>query len=88
MFDTVLVIGVGITVCLALAGWLARHITNNNKHPCKSDIVVKDVCEIKHKGLEDCIENQLKSHTQRLDELRLDMKEAFTEIKVLIKNNK
>lgn len=65
---------------LSFIAWVTKHMTNSQKHPCKKDIVFKDVCEVK----QDCIENEIKNVNNRLAELKTDMKEGFQEIKVLV----
>ncbi len=71
------------TPILGFIAWVTKHITNSKKHPCKSDIVFKDVCEAK----QDCIESEIKNVNKRLDELKTDMKEGFDGVKELIRNN-
>ena len=65
---------------------ITRHIINTDKHPCKKDIVYKDVCDTKHKGLDDCIEGKINSLDQKFEIMREDMKEGFRDVKQLIKN--
>ena len=73
---------------LTLVGWIGKHITNSKKHPCKTDVVYKDVCEQKHKGFEDCVESELKNLNCRVTELKTDMKAGLVEIKQMIKNGR
>ncbi len=69
---------------LAFVGWVTKHITSSQKHPCKKDIVFKEVCDAK----QDCIESEIKNVNNRLDELKTDMKEGFRRLESVIKNEK
>lgn len=69
---------------LGFIGWVTKHMTNSKKHPCKSDIVFKDVCEAK----QDCIESEIKNINNRLDDIKVDMKDGFGRVERLIKNGK
>jgi hypothetical protein len=66
--------------------FLVRHAANSKKHPCKDDIVFRDVCDEKAKRLEDCIEGAIKRSNEQHKELKEDMRRGFTEVKELIKN--
>jgi len=68
--------------------WMAKHITNSKKHPCKEDIVYRDVCEAERGRIEDCVESELKNVNRRLDEQRSDMKDGFSRLESLIKNGR
>ena len=79
---------------VALFGWLAKHISNTNKHPCKDDIVFGDVCEERgktneqaHQHLKEGIENAIARSDEQHKELKADMKTGFGEIKTLIIQN-
>ena len=79
---------------VALFGWLAKHISNTNKHPCGSDIVFKDVCEERgkaneqaHQHLKEGITAAIARSDKQHNELKTDMKSGFTEIKTLIIQN-
>lgn len=71
-----------IGICVGIVAWVTKHITNSKKHPCKSDIVFKDVCEAK----QDCLENELKNINNRVGELKDDMKNGFDRVENLIRN--
>ena len=73
-----------VTPILGFIGWVTKHITNSQKHPCKKDIVFKDVCEAK----QDCIESEIKNMNIRLDDIKADMKDGFGRVERLIKNEK
>ncbi|KKN73162.1 hypothetical protein LCGC14_0403350 [marine sediment metagenome] len=73
-----------VTPILGFIGWVTKHITNSQKHPCKKDIVFKDVCEAK----QDCIESEIKNMNIRLDDIKADMKDGFERVERLIKNGK
>lgn len=70
---------------LGLIGWVAKHITNSQKHPCKKDIVYKEVCAEKHKGFEDCVEREIKNLTKNFDDFKGDTHRHFKEVKDLIR---
>lgn len=82
------VIGIISGVFMTLAGWVAKHITNSKKHPCKDDIVFRDVCDERSKRLEDCIEGTIERSEAKYQELKSDMQAGFSEIKDLIKNGR
>lgn len=78
-----------VTVAIAgVYGWLLKHLSNTKKHPCKDDIVFKDVCESERKRLDDCIETVVKRSDERHKELKEDMKAEFAEVKELIRNGR
>ena len=68
-------------------GWIAKHITNSKKHPCKTDIVFKEVCESERRRIEDCVEGELKNLSARVTELRDDTKAGLTKIEQMIIKN-
>ena len=80
--------GILLFIITGAIAWIACHITNSEKHPCKKDVVYKDVCEVKSKNLEDCLENEVRESKERYAELKEDMRLGFDEIKQLIKNHK
>lgn len=82
------VVGIISGAFMALAGWVAKHITNSKKHPCKGDIVFRDVCDERSKRLEDCIEGAIERSEARYQELKADMQAGFSEIKDLIKSGR
>jgi len=61
----------GLTV---IYGWLFKHASNSKKHPCKDDIVFREVCQANR----DCIET-------KLDGLEKLTKQGFENIENLIK---
>ena len=77
-------IALTVTPILGFIGWVTKHITNSQKHPCKKDIVFKDVCDAK----QDCIESEIKNINNRLDDIKADMKDGFGRVERLIKNEK
>ncbi len=86
---TTTVIGAAIGIGTAIIGvylWVARHITNSNRHPSRKDIVFKDVCESEKKRIEDCIESEAKLSKERFDTLVKKVDDGFRDIKVLIRN--
>jgi hypothetical protein len=81
-----LITGALITMALAFAGCLGKHLINSQKHPCKKDIVFKEVCQSDMKGLEDCVESEIKNLNNRITELKQDVKDGFAGLQNLIKN--
>lgn len=85
-------IGIGTSI-IGVYVWVARHIANSKKHPCKNDIVFEDVCiergkanEQAHDYLREGIQAAIAKSDEQHTELKKDMKEGFTEIKTLIQN--
>lgn len=72
---------------VALFGWLAKHISNTKKHPCKDDIVFQDVCDERSRRLQDCIENEVTVSKERYETLAKKVDDGFREVKELIRNN-
>lgn len=82
--DTRTLIYVIIGVFGAIIGvyvWVAKHISNSKKHPCKDDIVFEDVCEergkrneAEHNRLDDCIEAAIERSNEQHAELKEDIK--------------
>jgi len=72
---------------VALFGWLAKHISNTKKHPCKDDIVFGDVCDERSRRLQDCIENEVKVSKERYETLAKKVDDGFRDVKELIRNN-
>jgi len=50
-------------------GLLIKHISNSKKHPCKNDIVFRDVCESEKAGIRDCIEREIELSKERYETL-------------------
>jgi len=82
MFLKVLV-GAIIAIFAAIIGVyeaLRKHTSHPKKHVCSDDVVFRDVCDERHKGVEDCIENVLKLTTiqyQNLSDKIDDLKESI-----------
>ena len=76
------IIAIIATPILGFAGWVTKHITNSKKHPCKADIVFKDVCETK----QDCIEGEIKNLSNRVDDMKNDMNRGFDRLEAAIRN--
>ncbi len=76
------------TVIVGVCGWVAKHITNSKKHPCKDDIVFKDVCDETQRRLEDCVESEAKLCQQRYESLTKQVDSGFAEVKQLIKEKR
>ena len=82
------ILGPLVAGMIALFGWIARHISNTKKHPCKDDIVFQDVCDERSKRLEDCIENEVEVSKERYETLTKKVDDGFKEVKALIRNNR
>jgi hypothetical protein len=87
-------LGIG-TLIIGVYVWVAKHIANSKKHPCKDDIVFENVCaergkanEAAHEFLKKWIEAAIIKSDKQHIELKSDMKAGFMEIKTLIKNNR
>ena len=73
------VLAVVIPVVVGLFWGLYHHSSNTDRHPAKKDIVFKDVCDPKMKGLQDCIEAKLEG----LEKL---VQQGFDNLESLVKN--
>ena len=80
-----IIIPVSAAIVIGCIVTIAKHITNDKKHPDKAEIVFKDVCDIKHKGLEDCFESKISALNDKVETFRLDVKTEFAEVKDLIR---
>jgi hypothetical protein len=69
-----------IPVMVGLFWAFYKHASNTGRHPDKKDIVFKDVCEPKMKGLEDCI-------TKDVGALKELMNQRFDSLENLVKKN-
>ena len=63
-----------IALVSGIYGWILRHLFGK--------VQFKDVCEAKHKGLNDCIEAEMRRNTERYKSLE----KSIDELKELIKN--
>lgn len=86
-------IGIGTSI-IGVYVWVARHIANSKKHPCKDDIVFGNVCDARgkaneqaHEYLQKGIEAAIAKSDEQHVELKRDVKDGFTELKTLIRNN-
>lgn len=70
------IIGPIMAALVGIYGWFLVHIGKSKKHPCKDDIVYKDVCKAQH----DCVETELKG-MKELMELRFDNLEELVKKK-------
>lgn len=76
-----IIIIVSAAIIIGCMATIAKHIINNERHPAKKDIVFRDVCEPKMKGLKDCLE-------AKIDGLTDLTKQGFESLKELIKDGK
>lgn len=83
---TSILTGVAIVLVASAIAAIAKHISNSAKHPCKKDIVFKNVCQPNMKWLGDCIEKEIIDRKEAFKQLREDMKTGFEEVKELIRN--
>lgn len=91
------VITAGLGVGAFITGiyvWVGKHTSNNKKHPCKDDIVFKDVCEERqktnmqaHEHLREGIEKAIARSDEQHKELKTDVKSGFDSVLELIKKN-
>lgn len=87
-------VGIG-TMIIGVYVWVAKHISNTRKHPCKDNIVFRDVCEERgkaneqaHEHLKEGIENAIKRSDEQHVELKSDMKNGFAKLETLIIQSK
>ena len=81
-----IIIGVSVMVASGIIGTVARHITNDDRHVNKGEIVFKDVYEAKHQALQENLQDRLTVIDSKVDELKIDFRESCKEIKMMIKN--
>jgi len=74
------IIGPIIAALVGLYGFVLKHLANTDRHPCRTDIVFRDVCKPEMKRLEDCVGKDLAA----LKEL---MQQRFDNLEKLVKNN-
>lgn len=79
-------IGVSTATIITCLATVAKHIINSDKHPDKKELVSRNECDIKHKGLEDCIESKITALHDKVDTFREDVRISFENVKDLIKN--
>jgi hypothetical protein len=78
-----------IGICSLIIGvyiWVATHISNRKRHPNAEELVYQRNCELRSKGIEDCIEIEIKNIHAKIEEHHSFNKSQFSEIKELIKN--
>lgn len=92
---TAIITGVAIVLLAGAIVAVIKHISNSDKHPCKKDVIFRDSCEPKMERLEDCIEGaidrantQYENLTDKVDELKKDLKDELLEVKNLIRNDR
>lgn len=76
-----------IAALVGIYGWLLKHLSNTTKHPCKEDIVFRNVCDEKVKRLDDCIETQAKLSAERYETLTKKVDDGFDDLKRLVRAN-
>ena len=91
------IVSAAVAIGTAIFGvyvWVGKHISNSKKHPCKDDMVFKEVCEERgkandqaHEHLKEGIENAIKRSDEQHNELKVDMKAGFTKIEMLIRGD-
>ncbi|MHC4637199.1 MAG: hypothetical protein ACYTBP_17705 [Planctomycetota bacterium] len=89
------IIGPLVGAVVGLFGWLAKHISNIKKHPCKDDIVFQDVCagrgkanEQAHENLKESIKAAVDKSNEQHKDLKADMNQGFRQLETLRKNEK
>ncbi len=78
------VVGLVSAPVLGLYAWFLKHVTGSNRHPKADDLVYRDVCDERGKA-NDAEHKHLK---EGIDELKVDVRNGFNEIKNLIKASK
>lgn len=74
------VVGLVAGPILGLYAWFLKHSTGNNRHPKADDLVYGDVCDERGKA-----NNTEHKHLKEgIDELKVDVRNGFNEIKALI----
>lgn len=87
MNNNIPIFGILITTILGVYAWLLKHLSNSKKHPCKDDIVFRDVCDEKVKRIDDCVETQAKLSAERYETLTKKVDDGFDELKRLVRAN-
>jgi len=67
---------------MALFGFTLKHAVNSDRHPKKSDVVFKDVCDAERRAITDAF----MSMAQRIDDLKESNKDRFDRLEKLINN--
>lgn len=89
-FDSRLAIGLFVALVSLISivlGCFIRHVSKGRRHPCSDDIVYKDVCAEKTKGLNDCIEGAVNLMKIQYENLNTKVDKGFKDLKEFIKNN-
>ena len=88
--------GAGILTAGIATAWglISKHLINSEKHPCKDDLVFRDVCHERGKANDqahEVLSSRIQATMKRSDEKHVDLKEycrsEFSEIKTLIRQN-
>ena len=69
------IIGPRMAALVGIYGWFLKHMASSKKHPCKDDIVYRDVCKATH----DCVE-------AKLDGMKELMEQRFDGLEELVRN--
>ena len=67
---------------MALFGFTLKHAINGDRHPKKSDVVFKDVCDAERRAITDAFMSMAK----RIDDLKESNKDRFDRLENLINN--
>ena len=78
---TTILTGCVLTGISAMTGIIYQHISNDEKHPHKGDMVFGDVCKEKHKGLDDYIVAKFETVTAKIDDLKEIVERIDSKIK-------
>lgn len=81
-------IGVSTAIIIGCMATVAKHILNDTKHPDKKEFMPRNECDVRHKGLEDCVEGKITALHDKVDIFREDVKSEFADIKTLIRNGR
>ncbi|MCK5610275.1 hypothetical protein KAR91_50850 [Candidatus Pacearchaeota archaeon] len=82
--DTKVLFGI-LALIVGIWGWFLKHVSCGNRHPDKSDLMYKDVCDERTHRLEGLIESHAERSAERHTELKDDVRTGFSEMKELIK---
>ena len=79
-------IGVSTAIIIGCMAVVAKHIMNDEKHPDKKELMPRSECDVRHKGLEDCVESKITALHDKVDTFREDVRTGFEDVKDLIRN--
>jgi len=76
----------GCYVCIVGVVWkVFEHVYQKDRHPAAKDIVFRDVCEARHKGMDNTWQAELSAMNMRIDDLKGEMQRGFAHLEGSIK---